>query len=90
LLPNIFISDAHFHLHGANNERNFRYWAGKNTYELPFYDPKFTVWCVVSSVGVSEPYFFDSEDGPAVSYVRLHSTEIFMLRAQNLPGHENL
>lgn len=61
-----FSSDeAHFHLSGAVNKQNFRYWAAENpqqVHERPLHSPKVTVWCAVSQVGVIGPYFFE-EDG---------------------------
>ncbi|CAH2327524.1 Hypothetical predicted protein [Pelobates cultripes] len=47
-----FSSDeAHFHLSGAVNKQNFRYWAQNNPqiiHERPLHSPKLTVWCAVS------------------------------------------
>lgn len=60
-----FSSDeAHFHLSGAVNKQNFRYWSENNprvTREKPLHSPKLTVWCAVSQFGVIGPYFFEEE-----------------------------
>jgi hypothetical protein len=50
-----------FHLSGTVNKQNFRYWAAENPLELqarPLHNPKVTVWCTLSSIGVIEPYFW--------------------------------
>ena len=50
---NLVMSDeAHFHLPGTVNEKNFRYWSVANPHEFlqsPLYDSDFTVWCAVWS-----------------------------------------
>lgn len=65
-----FSSDeAHFHLCGAVNKQNFRYWAESNPQiiqEIPLHSPKLTVWCAISQFGVIGPYFFE-EDGVTVT-----------------------
>lgn len=58
-----FSSDeTHFHLSGAVNKQNFRYWAENNpreVHERPLHSPKVTVWCAISKFGVIGPYFFE-------------------------------
>jgi len=71
-LPNkLLMSDeARLHLHGTVNKQNFRYWSAANPHKLhhrPTYDPKVTVWCAVWSRGVTGPYFFEDEDGKAIT-----------------------
>lgn len=65
-----FSSDeAHFHLSGAVNKQNFRYWSDNNprqVHERPLHSPKVTVWCAISKFGVIGPYFFE-EDGHTVT-----------------------
>jgi len=65
-----FSSDeAHFHLSGAVNKQNFRYWAENNPrqiHERPLHSPKVTVWCAISKFGVIGPYFFE-ENGQTVT-----------------------
>lgn len=56
--------EAHFHLTGAVNKQNFRYWAEQNPRELheqPLHSPRVTVWCAVGDFGVIGPYFFEAE-----------------------------
>ena len=80
-LPNkLLMSDeAHFNLHGTVNKQNFQYWSAANPHELhqhPTYDPKVTVWCAVWSRGVTGPYFFEDEDGKAITVTSQRYTEM--------------
>ncbi|XP_039280784.1 uncharacterized protein LOC120350607 [Nilaparvata lugens] len=65
-MATLFCSDeAHFHLCGAVNKQNFRYWAANNPrqlHERPLNSPKVTVWCAVSQFGVIGPYFFEDDN----------------------------
>lgn len=72
-LPNddvvLFTDEAHFHLCGAVNRQNFRYWSDENPREIhqePLHSPKVTVWCALSRLGVWGPYFFE-ENGQTVT-----------------------
>jgi hypothetical protein len=71
LVDNLWMSDeAHFHLSGYVNKHSFRYWAAANPQQLherPFHLAKVTVWCAISSNGVIGPYFFENDDGHAVT-----------------------
>jgi len=61
--------EAHFHLNGAVNKQNFRYWAERNPRELqeqPLHSLRVTVWCAVADFGVIGPYFFE-EGGATVT-----------------------
>jgi len=90
-LPNkrLMSDEAHFHLHGTVNKQNFRYWSAANPHELhhhPTYDPKVTVWCAVWSRGVTGPYFFEDEDGKAITVTLQHYTEMINeFLSPNLP-----
>jgi len=90
-LPNkLLMSDeAHFHMHGTVNKQNFRYWSAANPHELhqrPTYDPKITVWCAVWSRGVTGPYFFEDEDGNAITVTWQRYTEVINeFMSPNLP-----
>jgi hypothetical protein len=70
--PNLLLlmaDEVHFHLNGIVNKQNFRYWSEHNPHELherPLHDPKVTVWCGVSAVGIIGPYF-ENEYGQAVT-----------------------
>ena len=60
--------EAHFHISGAVNKQNFRYWAESNPHELqerPLHSPRVTVWCAVADFGVIGTYFFE-EGGATV------------------------
>lgn len=61
--------EAHFHLNGAVNKQNCRYWADENPRQLhamPLHSPKLTVWCAVGRLGIIGPYFFE-ENGVTVT-----------------------
>ena len=80
-LPNkLLMSDeAHFHLHGTVNKQNFRYWSAANPHKLhqrPTYDPEVTVCSAVWSRGVIGPYFFEDEDGKAITVTLQRYTEM--------------
>jgi len=80
-LPNKLLMsyEAHFHSHGIVKKQNFRYWPDANSHKLhqhPLYDPKFTVWCAVWSRGVIGPYFFEDEDGKAITVTSQCYTEM--------------
>ena len=62
--------EAHIHLTGCVNKPNFLYWTRANSHELherPFRSERVTVWCAVGEFGVLGPYFFEDEDGSAVT-----------------------
>ena len=90
-LPNkLLMSDeAHFHLHGTINKQNFRYWSAANPHELhqrPTYDQKVTVCCTVWSRRVIGPYFFEDEDGKAITVTSQRYTEVINeFLSPNLP-----
>jgi len=81
--------EAHFHLHGTVNKQNFRYRSAANPYELyqrPTYGPKVTIWCAVCSRGVIGPYFFEDEDGKAITVTSQRYTEMINeFLSPNLP-----
>ena len=57
-------NEAHFHLCGAVNKQNFRYWAENNPQiiqERPLHSPELPVWCAISQFGMTGPYFFEEE-----------------------------
>lgn len=66
----IMSDEAHFHLSGYVNKQNFRYWAQENPrllHQHPLHSEKVTVWCGVSSFGIFGPYFFQDDNGRAVT-----------------------
>lgn len=79
-LGNLWISDeAHFHLNGFVNKQNFRYWAQDNPCEFhqrPLHSAKVTIWCAVSCHGVIGPYFFERDDGSAVTVTSARYVEM--------------
>jgi hypothetical protein len=62
-LINLMHSDeANFHLSGAVNKHNFRYWSDTNPHwvtEEPLHSPKVIVWAGVSANRIVGPYFFN-------------------------------
>ena len=62
----VFFSDeAHFHLSGAVNKQNMRYWSAENPRELhlrPLHSQRVTVWCAISRVGIIGPWFFEENE----------------------------
>lgn len=77
---NLWFSDeAHFHLCGYTNKQNYRYWNSENPQELhqkPLHSPRVTVWCAISSMGIIGPYFFENNDGNAVTVNSARYTEM--------------
>lgn len=66
----IFSDEAHFHLSGAVNKHNCRFWCEENPqiiHEKPLHSPKLTVWCGFWSGGIIGPYFFRNEAGNTVT-----------------------
>ncbi len=60
----LFTDEAHFHLTGAVNKQNTRYWAptGDNPQaieEKPLHEQRVTVWAGVAAWGIVGPFFFD-------------------------------
>jgi len=66
----LMTDEAHFHLSGYVKKQNYRCWAPENPHELhprPLHSERLTVWCVVASFGVLDPYFFEDNEGAAVT-----------------------
>ena len=67
----IFFSDeAHFQLNGYVNKQNCRIWGDENPHivqEKPLHPQRVTVWCAFWYGGVIGPYFFENDDGRAVT-----------------------
>jgi hypothetical protein len=73
--------EAHFHLSGCVNKQNCRYSAEDNQQQLhqrPLGSASVTVWCGVENFGVIGPYFFEDEDGRAVTVAAARYVEILM------------
>jgi len=66
----LMADEAHFHLSAYVNKQNYRYWAPENPQELhqrPLHSERLTVWCGIASFGVLGPYFFEDNEGAAVT-----------------------
>ena len=60
-----FCDKAHFHISGVVHKQNMRYWSGANPREIhqrPLDGDRVTVWCAISRIGITVPYFFDEDD----------------------------
>lgn len=96
-INNILFSDeAHFHLNGAVNKQNCRYWAPENPrekHQRPLHSPKVTVWCAMSASGIIGPYFFENARGVTVTVTSdRYATmirEFFAPALQRFHGHNN-
>jgi hypothetical protein len=61
---------ANFHLCGAVNKQNFRYWSETNLqqmHETPFHSPEVVAWCGISSFMICGPYFVEVETSTFVT-----------------------
>lgn len=66
----LFSDEAHFHLNGHVNKQNCRYWSRENPkqkHQRPLHSPKVTVWAAMSASGIIGPFFFENDQGRAVS-----------------------
>ena len=66
----IFPDEVHFDLDGYVNKQNFLIWGTKNPHayiEKPTHPKRVTVWCGFWSRGVIGPFFFENEQGEAVT-----------------------
>ena len=66
----IFSDDAHFDLGGHVNKQNCRIWGTENSHahiEKPPHPRRVTIWCGFWSRGIIAPFFFENEQGKAVT-----------------------
>ena len=66
----IFSDEAHFDLGGYVNKQNCRIWGTENPHayiEKPIHPKRVTVWCGFWSRGIIGPFFFENEQGVAVT-----------------------
>lgn len=66
----IFSDEAHFHLGGYVNKQNCRIWGTENPHvveEKPIHPQRVTVWCGFWSGGIIGPFFFENDEGAAVT-----------------------
>lgn len=58
----VFSDESHFHLNGAVNTHNCRYWSDENPHwytEVPLHSPRVTVWAAIGRPLVLGPYFIE-------------------------------
>jgi hypothetical protein len=71
ILHTLIMSDeANFELCGSVNKQNMRCWSDVNPRELhikPLHSTFVTVWCGVASFGIIRLYFFEDDEGVAVT-----------------------
>ena len=75
----IFSDEAHFELNGYVNKQNCRIWGAENPREIqerPLHPQRVTVWCGLWFGGLIGPYFFENEDGNAVTVNGLRYREM--------------
>ena len=66
----IFTDEAHFDLGGYVNNQNCRNWGTENPHayiEKPMHTKRVTVWCRFWSKCIIGPFFFENEQGEAVT-----------------------
>jgi len=66
----LFYENIHFLLNSGKNKQNSRYWGTENfliIYEHVQFNQKVTVWCGICSEKIIGLYFFEDNDGKAVS-----------------------
>ena len=66
----IFSDEAHFGLGGYVDKQNCRIWGTENPHayiEKPTHPKRVTVWCGFWSRGIIGPFFFENEQGEAVT-----------------------
>ena len=66
----IFSDETHFDLGGYVNKQNCRIWGTENPhayFEKPTHPKRVTVWCRFWPSGIIRPFFFENEQGEAVT-----------------------
>lgn len=66
----IFSDEAHFHLSGYVNKQNCRIWGDENpreTVQHEMHPQRVTVWCGFWAGGVIGPFFFEDDEGAAIT-----------------------
>ena len=58
----VWSDEVHFHIDGAVNCHNHRYWSRENpewVKEECLHSPRVTVWAAIGQIGIFGPYFFE-------------------------------
>ena len=66
----VFSDEAHFQLSGYVNTQNCRIWKENNPrviIQSPIHPRKVTVWCGLWFGGIIGPFFFEDENGSAIT-----------------------
>lgn len=66
----IFSDEAHFHMNGYVNKQNCRYWGLDNPQQIEereMHPQRVTVWCGFWSGGIIGPFFFEDDNGNALT-----------------------
>ena len=66
----IMSDEAHFHLNGFVNKQNCCFWAKENprtVHQRELHPVKCTVWCAITANEIIRPYFYEDDDGNAVT-----------------------
>ena len=66
----MFSDEAHFDLGGYVNKPNCHIWGTENSHayiEMPTHPKRVTVWCGFGSRGIIEEFFFENQQGEAVT-----------------------
>ena len=67
---NIFSDEAHFDLGEYVNKQNYQIWVAENPHayiEKPTHPKRVTIWCGFCSRGIIGPFFFENEQGEALT-----------------------
>ena len=73
-LENVWFSDeAYFELDGCVNTQSCRIWAAELpdvVMEKPLHSQQFTAWCAISAKGIIGPFWFQQQDGSAMTITK--------------------
>ena len=79
-LDDVWFSDeAHFTLNGQVNSKNYVFWGLVTPDEVatrPLHSEKCTAWCAMSRHGIIGPYWFQDNDGRAITINTEHYGEV--------------
>ena len=72
VLSTFWSDEAHVYLHGDGNRQNLRTWSHSppeciHHEHPPLHSPKVTIWCALSTQGITGPMFFGDYNGNAVT-----------------------